>query len=113
MPVCQNNYCTSKCYGEFCFRHKPRKPLKRTAIKKRGKRSIEYEKWRKEEAIPYLDSKYGRVCAACNGTRCGNINLDVDHKKGRGSHPHLRMTLTNVQYLGRYPCHYEKTNGIS
>lgn len=80
-------------------------------IKKRGKRSEAYEVWKKTIAIPYLDKKYGRVCAACKGVRCGNQQLDVDHIKNRGSHPQLRMDVKNVQYLGRFPCHFEKTIG--
>ena len=93
---------------------KPPKPLQRSTkpIKKKGKRTTEYERWRDEVAIPYLDMTYGRICAGCKGVRCGNQQLDVDHILNRGSHPALRMNLDNVQYLGRYPCHVEKTNGI-
>lgn len=83
------------------------------AIKPKGKRTLAYERWRDEVAIPYLDAEYGRTCAACQGMRCGNQQLDVDHILNRGSHPSLRMSLDNVQYLGRYPCHIEKTDGIN
>lgn len=92
-------------YPTFCP-YKKRKP-----ISQRGKRSEIYEGWKKTVAIPYLDAKYGRVCAACGGARCGNRQLDVDHKLGRGSHPSLKMDVKNVQYLGRFPCHFEKTAG--
>lgn len=88
----------------FCYRN--RKP-----IRKKGKRTLEYERWRDEVAKPYLDMTYGRQCNACKGARCGNQQLDVDHVLNRGSHPSQRMNLDNVQYLGRYPCHVEKTNG--
>ena len=90
------------------------KPLERSTkpIRKKGKRTLEYERWKKEVAIPYLDQTTGRVCQACFGERCGNQQLDVDHILNRGSHPALRMNLDNVQYLGRYPCHIEKTDGI-
>lgn len=92
--------------GELCFVHKPRK-----AIKKKGKRTLEYEQWRDEVAIPYLDKTTGRVCQVCFGARCGNRQLDVDHIKNRGSHYKLRMSLHNIQYLGREPCHRLKTEG--
>ena len=88
---------------------KPRKLQK--PIRQKGKFTLKYEKWRDTVARPYLIAKYGEVCAACGGARCGNRQLDVDHIKGRGSHPHLRMELSNVQLLGRDPCHREKTDG--
>lgn len=100
--------CNKRCYGEYCFQHKPRK-----AIKQKGKRTLEYEAWRDTVARPYLIKKYGRVCAACGGKRCGNKQLDVDHIKNRGSHYHLRMSLDNVQLLGRFPCHREKTDNVN
>lgn len=69
---------------------KPRQPIRRV-----GKRTAEYERWKKNEAIPYLDSQGPRVCAK----GCGQTwPLDVGHKKGRGAHPELRMELTNVEW---------------
>lgn len=97
--------CGKKCLSDYCFQHKPRKP-----INQKGKRTLEYEEWRDTIARPYLIKTYGPVCADCGGTRCGNKQLDVDHKKKRGSNPSLKMDLNNVQLLGRYPCHWEKDN---
>lgn len=113
--TCSYNGCDRGCYGELCIQHKPRKPLPKATkpIKQKGKRTIEYEKWRDTVARPYLIKKYGEVCAECKGVRCGNIQLDVDHIKNRGSHYHLRMSLSNVQLLGRYPCHQEKTDWVN
>ena len=88
--------------------HKPRKP-----IKKKGKHTIEYEIWRDNVARPYLIRNFGEKCAACGGTRCGNKQLDIDHIRPRGSHYALRMSLTNVQFLGRNPCHREKTDMVN
>lgn len=87
-------------------------PRKSKPIRQKGKRTLEYERWRDTVAKPYLDKTYGRVCSSCAGSRCGNNQLDVDHIQNRGSHPELRMELSNVRYLGRFPCHYEKTAGI-
>lgn len=106
--ICQYENCERGCYGEFCLMHKPRKP-----IKKKGKRTIEYEEWRDTIARPYLIKTYGEICAECKGKRCGNKQLDVDHILNRGSHYGLKMSLTNVQLLGRYPCHIEKTSRIN
>lgn len=84
----------------------PLKRYKRPAL--RGKRSIEYQAWRDTVAIPYLDKRYGHMCAYCANTG----NLDVDHILNRGSHPQLKMNLKNVQFLCRR-CHYLKTDGFS
>ncbi len=94
-------HCDSHLHSSFyCFR-KPRKP-----ISQRGERAIEYEKWRDTVAKPYLDKKFGHVCSVlgCNATQ-----VDVDHIKNRGSNPHLKMKLDNVQYLCRAH-HREKTD---
>ncbi len=75
-------------------------------IPKRGKRAKEYDVWRDKIAKPYLDKRYGHVCAkrGCNVTE----GLEVDHKKGRGSHPELKYQVTNLQYLC-FTHHREKT----
>jgi 5-methylcytosine-specific restriction endonuclease McrA len=91
-------------YQSFCSR-RPRKPLaQRKPIKKRGTRTIQYEKWRDEVAIPYLDKTYGHNCRKCG---VGG-KLDVQHIQKRGSHPELKMVLSNVEYLCRL-CHIEET----
>lgn len=101
------SYCGKRAYSDYCVQHKPRKP-----IRKRGKKTLEYEAWRDAVAKPYLDEHFGKICAACGGARCHNKLLDVDHIQNRGSSPQAKMDLGNVQYLGRFPCHYEKTNNI-
>ena len=75
-------------------------------IPQRGKHVKLWETFRDKVAIPYLDKKYGHVCAVkgCGETR----NLDVDHIKNRGSNPNLRYDVKNVQYLCRKH-HMEKT----
>lgn len=95
--------CGKRAYSDYCFAHKARKP-----INQQGKKTKAYEKWKKEIAIPYLDKRYGRICSACKGEKCGNRLLDVDHIKKRSTNPALVMELSNIQYLGRFPCHYEK-----
>jgi len=97
--------CGKRSYSDYCFQHKPRK-----RIDQKGKKTLEYEEWRDTVAIPYLTKHFGKVCALCGGERCKNRQLDVDHKLKRGSNPALKMDLNNVQFAGRYPCHYEKDN---
>lgn len=90
--------CDKRAYSEYCIMHKPRKP-----IRKKGKRTLKYKKWRDAVARPHLDSK-GRFCQLCYTTE----NLDVDHIKKRGSHPDLIMSLSNVRYICRQ-CHIKIT----
>ena len=97
--------CGKKAMSDYCFAHKRKKPIKQA-----GAKTELYNIWRDTIAKPYLDKKYGHVCSACKGKLCGNKQLDVDHILKRGSHPELKMALSNVQYLGRYPCHWEKDN---
>ena len=87
--------CQLCAYNRY---NKPNKPLK-----VRGKRTIEYEKWRREVAIPYLDKTFGHVCSECE---IGGA-LDIDHIKPRGSRPDLKMELSNVRYLCR-TCHQKR-----
>lgn len=106
-------HCGSDRHGStFCFRAPKKAIAKTTRIKQKGKRTLEYEVWRDTVARPYLDKTYGHVCANCGLGDYGMHILDVDHKLNRGSHPELKKVLTNVQWLGRYPCHSEKTDRI-
>lgn len=81
-------------YAYQCWKN--RKPI---AVKKRppqrGKEYYKYAEFKKTVAIPYLNEKYGRKCQVC-GT---HNNLEIDHIKGRGSHPELKYDLDNLQYL--------------
>lgn len=104
-------------YTSMCPRNqKPltRTPLKRSTkpIKKKGRATMQYERWRDEEAKPFLIERDGEVCQMCFGTKCGNQQLDVAHIDGRGSHHALKMNLANVRLVGRYPCHYNETNHL-
>ena len=68
-------------------------------IPQQGKHARLWVTFRDKVAIPYLDKKYGHVCAfeGCTATE----NLDVDHIKNRGSNPDLRYDVKNLQYLCR------------
>lgn len=97
--------CSSKFHTSFNCPRRFRKPINTL-----GRRGMAYRKWRDEVAIPYLKEQFGYVCNGCQGQKCGNKYLEVDHILNRGSNPHLIMELSNIQFLGRYPCHIEKTN---
>ena len=93
---------SNKHYQTFCI-YKKRKP-----ISQRGKHAKMWQTFRDQIAKPYLDKKYGRVCSVrgCHETE----QLDVDHIKSRGSAPHLRYDVKNVQYMCRTH-HRLKTDG--
>lgn len=75
-----------------------------------GRRAKELAEWVKEVGRPAVILRDGEVCncAGCNHT----TNLDVDHIKGKGAHPELKQEISNLQLLCRFPCHFNKTNGI-
>lgn len=95
-PICK--ICGGPHYATFCFRN--RKP-----IKKLGKRSLDYSKWRNEVAYPYLYEKQAGICADCQ-TRAG---IDLHHIKTRGSRPDLKYNLDNLVLLCR-KCHQKRHN---
>lgn len=99
--LCKNCGST-RHYQTFC----PFK--KRQKISQFGKHAKAWAAFRDKVAKPYLDMKFGHVCAVawCTETK----NLDVDHIKGRGSHPRLRYDVNNLQYLCRNH-HRLKTDG--
>jgi len=72
-------------------------------MRKIGRRGREYIKWRDEIAIPYLDKTSGHSCNCCG---VGG-KLDVAHKLKRGSHPHLKMSLENIEWKCRN-CHLKE-----
>jgi 5-methylcytosine-specific restriction endonuclease McrA len=98
--------------------HKPRSPPRATKplprpkrrIKQIGKRTLQYNEWRDQVARPYLIATYGEVCIVPGCTI--TTGLDVDHIENRGSHPELKMTLSNVQLMCR-PHHSAKTDRLT
>lgn len=100
--------------------HRPRKVIGVTSVPKRSKRpkqigkaTLKYNEWRDTVAKPYLDATFGHVCVTCGLGDYGLHILEVEHKLNRGSHPELKMELSNVQWMGREPCHRQKTDRIN
>lgn len=95
--------CGSNKHSSLACFQAPRK-----RITQRGQKTLEYETWRDTVAKPYLDKKYGHVCAI---KECWAIvALDVAHIQGRGSHPGLKTNVRNVRWLCRYH-HSLETDG--
>jgi hypothetical protein len=96
--------------------HKPRKPIETKTVPKRSKRpkqigkgTLKYNEWRDTVARPYLIATFGSRCVI---TGCSETTgLDVDHIENRGSHPELKMTVSNVQLMCR-PHHRAKTDNV-
>lgn len=116
-PMLAYTTTQNRCGNCLKKRQKPklRKPLPRQTkpIRQKGKVTLTYEKWRDTVARPYLDRVFGRQCAKCGAPPPVNeetgveLHHDVDHILERGSHPELRMVLSNVRYLCR-SCHSKK-----
>lgn len=85
-------------------------PVMGKFITRYGKRAREQSTWVRDVARPYLDKTFGHVCAKCGKGDYGMHILDVDHKLTKGSRPDLKQDLDNIQYLGRIPCHQDKTD---
>lgn len=79
--------CDKKCEGEYCFAHKPKKPMKRTRIKQGGvkiaylsaKRIVqerEYSKVRRE----FLSQDENKYCFISG---CGKKATTIEHRSGR------------------------------
>jgi hypothetical protein len=106
----------------------PTKPLQRSAtyavpkrtplprpekrIRQRSDKQLEYENWLEEVARPYLIAKYGNMCSCCRQYWSVRDKLDIEHTLTKGSRPDLKKDLDNLTLMCRYPCHYNKTNGI-
>lgn len=108
--------CNKRSYSEYCVSHKPRARIAVTSVPKRSKRprqigkaALKYNQWRDEVARPYLIATFGEACSkpGCTITE----GLDVDHIENRGSHPELKMVLSNTQLLCRRH-HMEKTDNV-
>lgn len=99
--------CNKRAYSEYCYIHKPRKP-----IRQKGRRTLEYEQWRDNVARPYLDRTKGIACEQCfklppMKNEFEYYRHDVDHIEARGSNPDKKMQLSNVRYLCRI-CHTKR-----
>lgn len=99
--------CDKRCYGNFCFLHKPRK-----AIPKQSDKEKQYQMWKEDIARPYLISKYGNNCFCCGRSAYPGEKLDIEHTLTKGSRPDLKRSFSNLSLYCRYPCHRNKTDGI-
>jgi len=81
------SYCGANCEGEQCWRHKPRKPLKRTRLKVKAhkiphrskKRIIEEREYNRKKVI-FLAKPENKFCFV---EGCCRLGETIEHRKGR------------------------------
>jgi hypothetical protein len=110
---CQYTGCNRNCYGEYCYLHKARKPLRsHVHPKKQSDRELDYQAWKEAVARPYVVERDGNRCMCCGRPAYPREKLDLDHIKGKGSHADSKRDLQNLQLLCRFPCHRNKTDHV-
>lgn len=90
------------------------KPIKREKkkpkpIKKVSKKQSEYETWLIKVARPAVIERDGDYCRCCLMVHYPH---DLDHVDGKGHNPSRKRDITNLQLLGRFPCHRNKTDRL-
>ena len=119
--TCKVKGCSNTFFAYNTIQNKCREHAIQAAkpIAQRGKKTIQYEKWRDLIARPHLIRVFGNICQNCKRPArkyhddMGNLKeetLDVAHIKGRGSSPSTKMVITNVRLLCR-DCHRLETDG--
>lgn len=88
------------------------KTRRRKSINQQSEKELGYQLWKELEARPYLIERDGNACQCCGRAAHTGEKLDIEHEKGKGSHPELKRDLKNLRLYCRYPCHDNKTNNI-
>lgn len=90
----------------------PKKAKKKPKrIRQVSDKQSDYHDWLEEVARPYLIEKYDNSCICCGRPAQDGEKLDIEHTKGKGSHPDLKQDLSNLTLMCRVPCHRNKTDG--
>src|SRR5688572_416366 len=103
MSACK--ICSSKCMGEYCFRHKPRKPLQaKKPMKKVGRVS---KSWQSAKELWWKKHPSGTFkCFYCKRP-LERTEVTLDHFLSRGRRPELRNELSNL-VVACWPCNNAK-----
>lgn len=120
--TCKVKGCSNTFFAYTTIQNKCREHAMQAAkpIAQRGKKTIQYERWRDLIARPHLIRVYGNICQECKrparthyDEETGETkteNLDVAHIIGRGRDASKRMDIKNVRLLCRR-CHRLETDG--
>lgn len=107
--------CDNRSYSEYCFRHKPRKPLKRTAIKKKpGKYMSQDREFKQRYLELHPPDEYGYYTCYLQTTDLCPIRLAPDQvtmehiiPKGSVRGSKLRYNEDNMEIACMY-CNADK-----
>lgn len=88
------------------------KPAKREKkqpkpIRKVSSKQASYERWLIKEARLAVIERDGDICRCCFRVHYPH---DLDHIDGKGHNPSRKRDINNLQILGRFPCHNNKTD---
>lgn len=91
---------------------RPNRPIVvRRALPKQSQKEKDYQQWKETVARPFIIKRDGNMCSCCMRPAYEGEKLDIDHIKGKGSHPSLKRDLDNFQLLCRV-CHQRKTDHL-
>jgi 5-methylcytosine-specific restriction endonuclease McrA len=106
--------CGKNCDGEYCFIHKPRKPLiRRTTSSQTKPPIVEDVAKMRDFFLGIWNKRKKHECENC-GEWLGKEPLSYmfDHLLEKKSHPELRLEEENIM-LVCLKCHDEKTRGFA
>ena len=96
MTAKQCQVCGKRAYSNYCFTHKPRKPIKQVSDKQ-----AKYHNWLEDIARPYLIDRLGNKCSCCSRPAIDVEKLDIEHAITKGSRPDLKQNLDNLTLMFR------------
>lgn len=101
------SFCGSDThYVTWCWRRKTKK------VRPQSDKEMSYQTWKETVARPHLIKRDGNWCYCCWRPAEGDEKLDIEHTKGKGSHPESKRELKNMRLYCRFPCHRNKTDNI-
>ena len=105
--------CGKNCEGEYCFRHKPKKPLQvtRDSVKEFQEKVVQYANEMRNFLYPIWNRRL-HYCESC-GEWLGNepLSYHFDHTLEKSKYPELKYEEDNIMLLC-LQCHDKKTRGF-
>lgn len=108
MPRCK--YCKKRSYNEYCFRHKPRKPINKESTKTKQKRIDVSKEWYDQnppDEFGYWDC-YLKISPSCY-LRVNQKTINLEHVKSKVRRPDLKYDVKNLK-AACSPCNKMKSS---
>jgi 5-methylcytosine-specific restriction endonuclease McrA len=105
--------CDKNCEKEYCFTHKPRKPLSsgKGLSKKASKPQLDKSSLMKQFFMRFWKENKQHVCEVCSKHLGDEPRTYMfDHALEKSKYPELAFEEENIMYLC-LGCHDEKTRG--